>query len=341
MSFLINAVERGLIPNIFVRMGIRKLLQQRLSEIARDSEFHRTGILAELQKNPIALATDIANEQHYEVPSEFFFTSLGKHLKYSCSLFEQKDMSLDQAEAAMLELYCQRAELEDGMSILELGCGWGSLTLFLAEKYPHSQITAISNSHSQRAFIEKQAENRKLDNLQIITQDMNEFDIEQQFDRILSIEMFEHMRNYQFLFNRVANWLKPDGKVFIHIFCHKEMTYFYETEGDDNWMGKYFFTGGIMPSYDLFERVQKALTLEQKWMVDGSHYQRTCEEWFKKMDHKKKELMPILNQAYGQTEGRIWFHRWKLFYAACAELFGFNNGQEWFVGHYLFTKTSI
>lgn len=341
MSFLMNAAERGYIPDPLIRVGIRKLIKQRQDEIYENFSFHRDGILGELNSSVIAQDTDKANEQHYELPAGFFELVLGKNLKYSSSLFERGVKTLDEAEEAMLELYCKRAQLEDGMDILELGCGWGSLTLYLAKKYPNSKVTAISNSSSQREFIESKAKSRGLSNLKILTQDMNTFSIDKQFDRIVSIEMFEHMRNYNVLFEKVASWLKDDGKVFIHIFCHKSASYFFETEGDDNWMGKYFFTGGVMPSFDLFERVQDSLSLEEKWKVNGKHYQETSEAWFKNMDKHEKALMNVLADTYGADDAKLWFERWKIFFASCAELFGHNNGDEWFVGHFLFNKKLV
>lgn len=338
MSLMIEAVERGMVPDFLVRYGIRKLIKQRKNEIRDNYKFHREGILGELEKNPIAVHTDKANEQHYEVPSDFYHLVLGKNLKYSCALYEDGINDLDRAETKMLELYCERAQMKDGIDILELGCGWGSLTLFLAKKYPNSKITAISNSASQRESITNKASRLGLNNVEIITCDINNFKTEKQFDRIISIEMFEHMRNYKTLFSMMNGWLKDDGQVFIHIFCHKDATYFYETDGDDNWMGRYFFTGGIMPSFDLFERVQSSLTLKQKWKVNGINYQETSEQWFRNMDLKKKEIMPILEKTYGKSDAQRWFIRWKLFFAACAELFGYEAGQEWFVGHFLFKK---
>ena len=338
MSLMIEAVEKGMVPEFLVRMGIRNFIKQRKEEIKMDYNFHRQGILEKLESTPIAVHTDKANEQHYEVPSEFFNLVLGKNLKYSCALYENGITDLNEAETKMLELYCERAKIVDGMEILELGCGWGSLTLFLASKFPNSKITAISNSRGQREFITQSATTRGLTNLEIITTDINDFSNNKQYDRIVSIEMFEHMRNYKSLFALMNGWLKDDGKVFIHIFCHHSATYFYETEGDDNWMGRYFFTGGIMPSFDLFERVQDSLKLKEKWKVSGLNYQETSEQWFRNMDIHKEKIMPILVKTYGQKDAKRWFIRWKLFFAACAELFGHQNGQEWFVGHFLFEK---
>ena len=339
MSIIFEAVEKGYVPDFVVRAGIRRLLKTRIKEIRQDHEFHRNGILQELERDSIAVHTDKANEQHYEVPSDFYRLVLGENLKYSCSLYEGAVENLDKAEKAMLELYCERAQMRDGIKILELGCGWGSLTLHLAKKYPNSKITAISNSNSQREYISAKAKEKGINNIEVITCDINNFvPHTENFDRIISIEMFEHMRNYKTLFKKMSSWLADEGKVFIHVFCHKEATYFFETEGDDNWMGKHFFTGGLMPSFDLFERVQDSLKLKQKWKVSGANYQETSEDWFDNMNLRKEEIMPVLEKAYGKQNARRWFNRWKIFFAACAELFGHKNGNEWFVGHYLFEK---
>jgi cyclopropane-fatty-acyl-phospholipid synthase len=336
MSFIINAIENGYVPDSLVRLGIKKLIKQREEEIKVNFDFHKNKILKIMQESPLAIETAKANEQHYEVPSEFYQLVLGKNLKYSCSLFENQAQNLDEAEDVMLNLYCERAQIVDGMKILELGCGWGSLTLHLARKYPNSQITAISNSHGQREYILGEAQKRNIKNIKIITTDINVFKNEEKFDRIISIEMFEHLRNYQEIFAKMKTWLNLDGKVFLHIFCHKEATYFFETEGDDNWMGKYFFTGGVMPSFDLFERIQDSLKLEKKWEVNGINYQDTSEEWFKNMDRRNEEIMTLFEKTYGKKEAKRWFNRWKMFFAACAELFGHKQGKEWFVGHFLF-----
>jgi cyclopropane-fatty-acyl-phospholipid synthase len=238
----------------------------------------------------------------------------------------------------MLELFCRRAGVEDGMDILELGCGWGSLTLWMAERYPKACITAVSNSRPQREFILGRCRERSLGNVTIITADMNHFTTDLRFDRILSVEMFEHMRNYELLQRRIASWMKPEAKLFVHIFCHREYAYAFEAEGPDNWMGRYFFTGGIMPSYDLLLCFQDALVIEDRWRLSGKHYQRTAEHWLCNMDRRRSEIMPVLEAAYGKKDAALWFQRWRIFFMACAELWGFRGGEEWLVAHYLFRK---
>jgi cyclopropane-fatty-acyl-phospholipid synthase len=333
-----SLVERGFAPDPAIRMGIRQLLKMRIKELGKNPDFFKKEIIQELRSQPIAVNTKEANEQHYELPSEFFQLALGKRLKYSSAFYEKGAPDLNSAEEDMLKLYMERAGLKDGQEILELGCGWGSLSLYMAEKLPGSKITVVSNSSSQKAYIDRQAQLKGFGNLQVITADMNQFSIDRQFDRVISIEMFEHMRNYQKLFGQVSNWLKKDGRLFLHIFCHKDSSYFFETEGENNWMGRYFFTGGIMPSFDLFENAQSHLTLIKKWKVGGKNYQRTSEDWLKNMDRAKDKIMPIMAKTYGPENAKVWFNRWRIFFAACAELFGYRDGNEWFVGHYLFGR---
>jgi cyclopropane-fatty-acyl-phospholipid synthase len=337
MQFLLNIAEKGYAPDKAVRFGIRQLLKMRIREIEEDKKAQRD-FVQELKEMPIAINTDEANEQHYELPPEFFEMALGKNLKYSSSLYDLGAKNLDQAEEDMLNLYLDRAQIEDGMDILELGCGWGSLTVWMAKKFPNSQITAVSNSAPQRKFIESRMKAQGCENFNVITKDMNDFSIDKKFDRIVSIEMFEHMRNYNQLFPKVSSWLKDDGLLFLHIFCHKDSTYFFETEGDHNWMGKYFFTGGIMPGFDLFENVQESLQLRKKWKVNGTNYGRTSNDWVTNMDTNKKEILSLFEKTYGKENATIWFYRWRIFFSSCAELFNYKEGNEWFVGHYLFGK---
>ena len=340
---LIDLCERGLVPDILTRYGIRRLSAQRLRDEgaqdvqAADQRFRR--LLDGLRQSAIAIETAAANEQHYEVPTRFFELCLGKRLKYSSCFYATGTEDLDAAEEAMLAMYGERAELADGQRILELGCGWGSLTLWMAQRFPNARITGVSNSRTQREHILAQAAKRGLGNVEIITCDVNRLELpEGSFDRTVSIEMFEHMRNYQQLLGNVARWLKPGGKLFVHIFCHRSLMYPFETQGDDNWMGKYFFTGGLMPSADTLLHFQRDLRIEQRWLLPGTHYQRTANHWLENQDRNRQEVMSVLAQAYGAAEAARWNQRWRMFWMACAELFGYAAGNEWLVAHYRFVK---
>ncbi|MCB1583467.1 MAG: class I SAM-dependent methyltransferase [Xanthomonadales bacterium] len=336
---LINWVEKGYLPDSMVRAGIRRLVKQRLEEEyvndAENFDQRYRDFLEEIRHSPLALETDKANEQHYEVDAEFYQYALGKRKKYSACYYHQNE-GLDDAELNMLELYAERGQFENGQQILELGCGWGSITLFLAEKYPESQITAVSNSHSQRKYIMGQAQALNLNNIEVITCDINELSLKQKFDRVISIEMFEHVRNYKNLFNNIASWLHDEGKLFVHIFCHKFLMYPFIAEGDDNWMGRYFFSGGQMPASDTFLHFQEKLLLEQRWLLSGRHYEKTANHWLINMDQNRGKIMPVFNRVYGE-HASLWFQRWRIFFMSCAELFGYDQGSQWLVAHYLFT----
>ena len=338
---LIELVENGHIPDLLTRAGIRLLLLQRLREQAQegpDQEWQAMmTFVEEMRQSPIALHTQEANEQHYELPSRFFELVLGPHLKYSCCHFPEGVTELEHAEASMLTLTCERAQLQDGQQILELGCGWGSLSLWMAKHYPNSSILAVSNSRPQREFIESRAQELSLTNLSVQTCDMNDFSTEQHFDRVVSVEMFEHMRNWQSLLERISNWLKPEGKLFIHIFSHRRYAYAFSSEGDSNWMGRYFFTGGIMPSNDLLLYFQKDLLLEQHWVLSGVHYQRTADAWLQMMDSQKGEILQTFRETYGK-DADVWFQRWRMFFLATSEVWGFRGGNEWLISHYLFNN---
>ncbi len=338
---LIDWAEQGKIPDTLIRLGIRRLCRTRLkNEFIDDPELQQQQfqkLIESLRESPIAIETDAANEQHYEVPTEFYLASLGQRLKYSCAYYDHPGATLDEAENSMLSKYGERAELRDGQAILELGCGWGSLTLWMAENFPDAKITAVSNSRTQKQHIDDRCKASGFHNVTVITRDVNELNLEsQQFDRAVSIEMFEHMRNYRNLLKRVSAWLKPEGKLFVHIFAHRNLMYPFEVKGAEDWMSKYFFTGGLMPSIDTLLHFQEHLTLQTRWLVNGQHYEKTCNHWLEKTDQNKALIMESFKTAYGEEQAYRWFHRWRLFYMACAELFGLREGTEWMVAHYLF-----
>lgn len=340
---LIGFAERGLLPDALLRYGIRRQCEDRLrAELAGSLEAQAVRFqerIEQLRNSPVAIHTDAANAQHYELPPAFFRLCLGNRLKYSCAYYKHGNETLDQAEEAMLTLYSERAELADGQHILELGCGWGSLTLWMAEHYPNARITAISNSRPQREYIETQCRMRGFANVRVVTCDVNRLQLDAaQFDRCVSIEMFEHMRNYQTLLGNISNWLKPGGKLFVHIFAHKTVMYPFETEGEDNWMGRHFFTGGLMPASDTLLWFQRDLRIEQRWHVDGTHYQRTADHWLENQDAARDQVMNVMREAYGAATAALWFQRWRMFWMACAEMFGYANGQEWLVAHYRFAR---
>ncbi|MBI1424992.1 MAG: methyltransferase domain-containing protein [Gammaproteobacteria bacterium] len=338
-----DLTEQGLIPDVVIRRGIRHLLKQRLREIhSADTEAMaqtQHEFIEAMTQAPVALVPEKANEQHYEVPAQFYLRTLGPHLKYSSAYWPEQVTTLAAAESAALKQTCEHARLADGQDILELGCGWGSLTLWMAAHYPNSHITAVSNSHSQREHIETLARENGLHNIQVITRDMNVFDITgKQFDRVVSVEMFEHMRNWSMLYRRVAAWLKPGGLFFKHIFVHRSVPYLFEDNGPSDWMSRYFFSGGMMPSDDLPLMFQEDLKFVRRWRWDGSHYEKTANAWLENMDQQRDEIMSLFENVYGKDAAQTWWVRWRLFFMACAELFGYDNGQHWWVSHYLFEK---
>ncbi len=338
MNWAIDLAERRIFPDRVVRAGMRLVLGQRLrSEREPDDEGARRKLqnfVDQMRAAPIAVATDTANEQHYELPAEFFQTVLGPFLKYSSCLWPEGVDDLTEAEERMLAVSCERAGIADGMEILDLGCGWGSMSVWIARHFPGCRILSVSNSRIQAQFIRQRCLELGIDRVEVVTADMNDFATERRFDRVVSVEMFEHMLNWDRLFARVASWLRPEGAFFQHVFCHRKYAYRYTDAGSSDWMARHFFTGGIMPSEDFPRQFNSHLEVERQWRVDGLHYSRTLEAWLQGMDRNRERLMPLFSQTYGE-EAERWFARWRMFFMACSELFRYRGGNEWFVAHTL------
>lgn len=336
-----NLLKKDVLPDPLIRLGVRQKTKSRIKSLEKmdvaEKEAFLMDFIKERSQGPIAINTGDANDQHYEVPSKFFDLVLGKHKKYSCAYWEEGD-SLDDAEERMLDLVCKRAGIEDGQKILDLGCGWGSFSLYAAICFPNAHITAVSNSNNQRNYIEEIAERKSIKNLKVTTCDINDLVLDEKFDRAVSIEMFEHMRNYHALFKKVAEFLNDQGKLFVHVFCHCQVPFTYEVKSSSDWMAKYFFTGGTMPSRDMFHFFNHDLRVIQQWAVNGNHYSKTLEAWLKKMDKQKDLVMPILEEREGPEHSVKWWSYWRIFFIACSEFFAINGGGEYFVAHYLFEK---
>ncbi len=341
VDLLERIVDSGWVPEPALRAGIRAICTQRLREqrgTVEEEQVRHQALVEQLRAAEIAIETKAANEQHYEVPPAFFELVLGPHLKYSSCYYPPGVTTLGDAEGAMIALTATRAGLADGQRVLDLGCGWGSLSLWAAAKYPGSTFTAVSNSRTQKQFIDEAARTRGIHNLTVITADVRSLELEAAtFDRVVSVEMFEHMRNYELLLRRISTWLAPGGALFVHVFAHRHYAYPFDDAGGSDWMARAFFTGGIMPSSQLFHSFQQDLVIDQEWHLSGTHYAKTSEAWYENLMAREPQVLAVLEPAYG-AEARKRFQRWRVFFLACAELFGYRDGREWIVAHYRFAK---
>ncbi|MDB5632103.1 MAG: class SAM-dependent methyltransferase [Tardiphaga sp.] len=337
VSRIIGTAERVPLPDIFIRTGIQQLCSRTATRLASGDAVTDSAFAAEMVARSIAEHADAANMQHYEVPATFFALVLGPNRKYSSCFYKEPESTLQEAEEEALRQTIEHADLADGQSILELGCGWGSLSL--ARQFPNADITAVSNSNSQRTYIEGEAESRGLSNLRVVTQDMNVFDSQQQFERIVSVEMFEHMMNWRELMTRVRSWLQPDGRFFMHIFTHRSGTYLFDRADKEDWIAQHFFTGGVMPSHHLIRQYEDLFAVEKEWRWSGVHYQRTALGWLDNFDRNRDAIERILRPVYGRSTS-LWMRRWRWFLLATAGLFGYADGSEWGVSHYRMTAMS-
>eukprot|EP00252_Welwitschia_mirabilis_P027044 TRINITY_DN9122_c0_g1_i1.p1 TRINITY_DN9122_c0_g1~~TRINITY_DN9122_c0_g1_i1.p1 ORF type:complete len:363 (+),score=54.92 TRINITY_DN9122_c0_g1_i1:167-1255(+) len=341
---VLRLLEGNVIPDFLIRRLTRLLLAARLKECLQptaDLQLSQLMTFVQaLKQMPIAVSTEAAKVQHYELPTSFFKLVLGQRLKYSSAYFSSHVTTLEEAEEAMLALYCERAEVKDGLTILDLGCGWGSLILYIAEKYPKCEVTGVCNSLTQMKFIEEQCSERGLSNIKIYANDVCNIELKTTFDRVLSIEMFEHMKNYGNLLEKISQWMNNESLLFVHHFCHKSFAYHFEDTGEDDWITRYFFTGGTMPSSNLLLYFQDNVSIVNHWLINGKHYAQTSEEWLKRMDKNLSSILPIFNDTYGENECKKWLGYWRTFFISVAELFSYNDGEEWMITHLLFRKRS-
>ncbi len=325
-------VERLPLPDALTSSGISWLVDRTRRKLAQHDVVREAAFARMMADHPVAVRPDAANAQHYEVPASFFALVLGRNRKYSCCLYQDGD-TLEMAEDRALLATAENADLRDGQDVLELGCGWGSLSLWIAARFPASRITAVSNSQSQRAYIEQTAAARGLSNLRVVTADMNDFAIDTRFDRVVSVEMFEHMTNWAALLQRVHGWLRPDGRLFLHVFSHRTTPYWFDAGDKADWIAQHFFTGGIMPSHGLLRHVAHAFEVERDWRWSGTHYARTAQDWLANFDRNDAAIREVLRSVYG-ADAALWRRRWRMFFLATAGLFGHAAGAEWGVSHY-------
>lgn len=342
-SLTTRLAESGKLPDPLLRLTIRRMCAQRLKDERKggaEAVFARQQAwLDGLRSDTAALPSPIPGRPQQELPLEFFRLCLGRHLKYNACYWDDITRDLAQAEEKMLRLTCERAELHDGQRILDLGCGWGALTLWMAERFPQARITAVCTSRLQKDYIEERCRERALFNVDVVHADIRRLKLDQgSYDRVVAVEMFEHMGHYRDVMAHIADWLAPGGKFFVQLFCHRELLYLFEGQGVDQWMGRHFFTGGVMPSADTLMAVQDRLDVQERWLMPGTHYEKTANAWLSNLEHNRDKVMAALRQTYGVHDAGVWYQRLRLFWISCAELFGFSNGTEWMVAHYLFRR---
>ena len=333
ISTIIGTAERVPLPDVVIRAAINRLCSRTATKLATGNAESDAWFADEMAARAIAEHAGEANTRHYEVPAAFFAEVLGPNRKYSSCFYKEPASTLREAEEESLRQTVEHADLADGQSILELGCGWGSLSLWMARQFPRSEVTAVSNSNSQREHIEREAAKRGLKNLRIITSDMDVFDPNAQFDRIVSVEMFEHMMNWRELMTRVRSWLQPDGRFFMHIFTHRSGAYLFDRTDHEDWIAQHFFTGGVMPCHHLVRQYADLFGIEKEWRWSGTHYQRTAQDWLANFDAHRDEVEGVLRKVYGD-DTVLWMRRWRWFFLATAGLFGYADGSEWGVSHY-------
>jgi cyclopropane-fatty-acyl-phospholipid synthase len=333
VSTMIGTAERVPLPDVIIRAAIHRLCSRTATRLATGNTESDAWFADEMAARAIAESTDEANAEHYEVPAAFFAHVLGPNRKYSSCFYKEPASTLQEAEEEALRQTVEHADIADGQSILELGCGWGSLSLWMARLFPHAHVTAVSNSTSQREYIESEAVKRGLKNLRVVTSDMNVFEPQEQFDRIVSVEMFEHMMNWRELMIRVRSWLKGDGRFFMHIFTHRSGAYLFDRADGEDWTAQHFFTGGVMPSHHLIRQYADLFSVEKEWRWSGVHYQRTAADWLANFDLRRDEIEEMLQHVYGDETG-LWMRRWRWFFLATSGLFGYAGGSEWGVSHY-------